>query len=39
MQHAHRANHDEFIVFYGPTSTQDAPSVSVSASLNPNPFF
>jgi hypothetical protein len=34
-EHIHRADHDEFIVIDGPTSTQDAPS----ASPYDNPFF
>jgi hypothetical protein len=37
MEHAHREDHDEFIMIDGPTSTQDVPSVS--ASSNPFPFF
>jgi hypothetical protein len=35
MEHAHREDHDEFIVIDEPTSTQDA----LSASPSPNPFF
>ncbi|KAK1697704.1 hypothetical protein QYE76_014401 [Lolium multiflorum] len=34
-EHAHRTDHDEFVVIDGPTSTQDAPLVS----RNPFPFF
>jgi hypothetical protein len=38
-KHAHRADHDEFIVIDGPTSTQDAPSVSASPYPNPSSNF